>query len=295
MALRGGIPKPEDKRLKAMFFGAAGVGKTTAAIQFPAPYLIDTERGAENDQYVRMLKDRGGALFQTSDFEEMLAEIRSLMTEKHGYRTLIIDPITVVYSDLVDKAASELRAKSKEVGATGQEFGRHIGLADTRMRHLLNLCYRLDMNVIVTAHSKAVYAQGASMEKIGDTFDGYKKLDYVFDLVFEISRRGTERVGRIRKSRVEGFNENDIFPWSYDEIANRYGRETLERSAKVIELASAEDVAELARLVEVLKVESEVVDKWLSKANADSLSDMPADSIVACIKWCRAKIEKVKA
>jgi hypothetical protein len=47
VALRGSIPKPEDKRLKAMFFGAAGVGKTTAAIQFPAPYLIDTERGAE--------------------------------------------------------------------------------------------------------------------------------------------------------------------------------------------------------------------------------------------------------
>lgn len=291
MALRGSIPKPEDKRLKAMFFGAAGVGKTTAAIQFPAPYLIDTERGAENDQYVKMLADRGGALFQTSDFDEMLAEIRSLMTEKHSYRTLIIDPITVVYSDLVDKAAAEIRARSKEPGATGQEFGRHIGLADQRMRHLLNLCYRLDMNVIVTAHSKAVYGDG--MTKLADTFDGYKKLDYVFDLVFEITKRGTERVGRVRKSRVQNFAENDVFPWSYDEVAERYGRHTLERVAEVVELASPTQVEELARLVEAMKIESETVDKWLTKANAESLSDMPAKSIEACIKWCRAKIEKV--
>ena len=52
MALRGKKPEAVEKRMKALFFGPAGVGKTTAAIQFPAPYLIDTDRGAENDQYV---------------------------------------------------------------------------------------------------------------------------------------------------------------------------------------------------------------------------------------------------
>lgn len=48
MALRGVKPTAIQKRLKALFYGAAGVGKTTAAISFPSPYLIDTEKGAEN-------------------------------------------------------------------------------------------------------------------------------------------------------------------------------------------------------------------------------------------------------
>ena len=37
MALRGKKPEAIQKRLKALFFGLPGVGKTTAAIQFPRP------------------------------------------------------------------------------------------------------------------------------------------------------------------------------------------------------------------------------------------------------------------
>jgi GTPase SAR1 family protein len=66
MALRAIKPKAVEKRLKALFYGSAGVGKTTASIQFPRPYLIDTEKGAENDQYVKMLEKTGGVIFQTT-------------------------------------------------------------------------------------------------------------------------------------------------------------------------------------------------------------------------------------
>ena len=55
MTLRGKKPESVEKRLKLLMYGTAGVGKTTAAISFPAPYLIDTERGAENDQYIEIL------------------------------------------------------------------------------------------------------------------------------------------------------------------------------------------------------------------------------------------------
>ncbi|HHX4254290.1 TPA: AAA family ATPase [Legionella anisa] len=56
MALRARKPETIEKRLKVLFYGDAGVGKTTAAIQFPKPYLIDTEKGAENDQYTKSYK-----------------------------------------------------------------------------------------------------------------------------------------------------------------------------------------------------------------------------------------------
>ncbi len=282
MALRGKVPTVEAKRLKAMFFGLAGVGKTTAAIQFPRPYLIDTERGAENAQYVKLLHDRGGNVFQTSDFDELVSEVTALLSEKHDYQTLIIDPITVVYANLLDKAEQKV----------GTEFGRHYGEADKRMRRLINLLLRVDMNVIITAHAKTVY--GDKLVKLGDTFDGYKKLDYLFDLVVEIQKRGENRSGVVRKSRVEGFPDGEVFPFNYEEIAKRYGHESLERDATPETLASAEQAAELNRLVELLKVSPDVVDKWLTKAKAETLSELPAEVASKCIEWCKKQVE-VKA
>ena len=140
MALRGRQPEAIKKRLKVLFFGQAGSGKTTAAIQFPKPYLIDTERGAENDEYVDILKKRGGVSFFTTDFDEMLQEVTSLLTEKHDYRTLIIDPLTVPYNDALDKQAKLLATKEDP---SGTAFSRHKQVPDRKVKHLLNLLLRL--------------------------------------------------------------------------------------------------------------------------------------------------------
>src|SRR3990167_10503635 len=254
MALRGKKPDTVEKRLKALFYGQAGVGKTMAAIQFPAPYLIDTEKGAENDQYIELLNNHQGAIFQTTDFDELLTEIKSLLSEEHSYKTVIIDPLTTLYNDLLDKCAKQV----------GTEFGRHYGEANKYMKHLLNLLLRLDMNVIITSHSKNEY--GANLSVLGTTFDCYKKLDYLFDLVFEIQKRGKDRVGITKKSRIEGFPDGDSFPFSYDEIATRYGREILERDAVAEVLASKEQVAELRYLVDLYKEPYEIVQKWLDRS-----------------------------
>lgn len=292
MALRGKAPTTTAKRLKAMFYGPAGVGKTTAAIQFPAPYLIDTERGAENDQYVNIINERNGAVFKTSDFDEMIAEVTSLLSEKHQYRTLIIDPITVVYADLLAKSAAYLKSISKEKDATGEEFGRHYGIADKKMKHLVNLLLRLDMNVIVTCHAKAVYDD--KMKIIDQTFDGYKKLDYLFDLVFLIQKRGKERTGIVRKTRVGAFPDGDTFPFNYNEIADRYGRDVLERDAVAEQLATPEQCAEIVRLIALLNVTEETTDKWLEKAQAETWAEMPSTAIAKCIEHLKAKVEGVK-
>ncbi len=290
MALRGKKPQAVEKRLKALFFGAAGVGKTTAAIQFPKPYLIDTERGAENDQYAKLLDKAGGRYFFTSDFDDMLIEVTSLLTEPHEYRTVIIDPLTVVYNDLLDKSAKSLATREDP---SGTAFSRHKGPADRKLKHLLNLLLRLDMNVIITSHAKGEWKNG---QPTGiDTFDCYAKLDYLFDLVFNIQKRGTDRVGIVKKTRVESFPEGDIFPFTYDEVATRYGRQILERAAKSETLASVEQVAELNRLIELLKTPEEVQDKWLDKAQAESFAEMPETAVAACIEHLNKQVRGAAA
>ena len=132
-------------------------------------------------------------MFQTSDFDELIQEVVSLLSIKHDYKTLIIDPLTTLYNDLIDKSAEKLKRLSKDKDATGTEFGRHYVESNKKMKHLLNLLLRLDMNVIITSHSKNEY--GNNMVVLGQTYDCYKKLDYLFDLVFEVQKRGKERVG----------------------------------------------------------------------------------------------------
>jgi hypothetical protein len=262
MALRGIKPEAIKKRMKALFYGTAGVGKTTAAISFPKPYLIDTEKGAENSQYTKVLQASGGVVFQTSDFEELMKEVKTLLTETHEYKTLIIDPMTILYNDLLDKSAAK----------NGTEFGKHYNEANKKIKHLLNLLLRLDMNVIITSHAKNEYGQNLAV--LGQTFDCYKKLDYLFDLVFEVQKRGKDRIGLIRKSRIETFPDGEQFPFSYDEIATRYGKDILEKDAVAEKVASRDQIARLRMLIELYKEPEEIVQKWLDKANAESFDEM---------------------
>lgn len=278
MALRGKKPSSVQKRLKALFFGPAGVGKTTAAIQFPRPYLIDTERGAENDQYVSLLEKAGGMYFHTADFDEMTSEITTLMTERHNFLTVIIDPLTVPYAAELDKEAKRLANKDDPAGTA---FGRNKQVPDRKVKHLLNLLLRLDMNVIITSHAKGEWKNGQPTGV--DTFDCYAKLDYLFDLAICLQKRGKERVGIVRKTRCAGFEDGEVFPFSYDEIANRYGREVLERRAEAETLATPAQVAEITRLVDLLKVPEKTTDQWLDKAMAETWAEMPADAIAKCI------------
>ena len=276
--LRAKKPQAVQKRLKALFYGISGVGKTTAAISFPKPYLIDTEKGASNDAYVKRLEQSGGVIFETLDFDELINEIKLLLSEKHDYKTLIIDPLTTLYSDLLDKAEAKL----------GNDFGRHYGDANKKMRHLINLLMRLDMNVIITSHAKNEYGDG--MKVLGQTFDCYKKLDYIFDLVFEIQKRGKERVGIVRKSRLESFQDSETFPFSYETIAEKYGRDVLERLSTNEVFATSEQVKEVNRLLDIMKIPHETYIKWLDKEQAESFEEMNTQSIQKYIDAMQARL-----
>jgi len=278
MALKGILPSKIEKRLKALFYGSSGVGKSTAAASFPRPYFIDTERGVENDQYIRLLKKNNGVIFQTSDFDELMQEVKALLTEKHDFKTLVIDPLTTLYNDLLDKSAAK----------HGTEFGRHYNDANKQIKHLLNLLLRLDMNVLITSHAKNEYGQNLAV--LGQTFDCYKKLDYLFDLVFEVQKRGKERVGIVKKSRIETFPDGETFPFSYDEIAEKYGREILERDAVAEVLATPEQVAEMKRLIDLMKIPEEIQDKMKAKADAETWEEMNTTLIQKAIDFYKKQI-----
>jgi hypothetical protein len=281
MALRAKKPEAVTKRLKLFMFGPAGVGKTTAAIQFPNSYIIDCERGTEN--YEKLINDSGSAVYQTTDIQEVVQEVKGLLTEKHDYRTLVIDPITTIYNDLLDKCELQV----------GSDFGRHYGAANKTMKRLANLIMALDMNVVITAHAKPEYGQ--NLAKIGYTFDGWKQLDYWFDLVVELGKKGKKRFAKVVKTRIDSFPDEDVFEWNYDAIKRRYDVTMLEKEAAQVKLAAPEQVREIKELLSLVRLPEGTVDKWFAKAGVDLWEDMPADVVAKCIEYVKGRLPNLSA
>lgn len=278
--LRGVSPENIQKRFKAFFYGDAGAGKTTSAISFPSPYVIDTEKGADREEYVDKINEVGGVIFQTSDFEEMVKEIKELLSTDHPYKTLVIDPLTIVYDQLLDSASEKV----------GTEFGRHYGEANKKMKKLMNLLLRIDMNVIITSHSKKEYAQDLTV--VGNTFDCYKKLDYLFDLVIEVQkRRDFKRIGLIKKSRIKSFKEGECFDFCFKEISERYGSDIINKKSSFVKLASEEQVMEIIELVRMTNTSNESIEKWLNRAKSSDFSEMKYEEIQKCIDFLKEKFE----
>jgi hypothetical protein len=278
MTLKARKPETVEKRLKLFLFGSYKVGKTTAALHFPATYVIDGERGTEHDQYKRLMEANGSEVLHTNDVDEVTEEVRTLGIEKHAFRTVLIDPITVLEADLIEKAEKEYGPGDMRIWAK----------RDRKLKRLVNLLNRLDMNVIVTAHGKIDY--GPNMTRLGTTFDGWKRWPFCFDLIIELERRGPERVAIVRGTRIETFADGEVFPWSYAEFQKRYP--SIDKESKPAALATAEQVAELRQLLEVVKMPDDTVDKWLVKAGVDALEDMTADTMSKCVAFVKAKLPK---
>jgi hypothetical protein len=294
MVLKAKAPEVKEKRLKMFVYGCAGIGKTTASIQFPNAYIIDTEKGT--DFYAQSINNSKSAVFQSNNPDEIKDELRELLTTKHDYRTLIIDPVTQIYNAVQEKWTKifEKHAKS-EKDAQVQDFGmRYWSKVKSEFKAIQRLLIALDMNVICTAHQKDVY--GAGFSKVGVTFDSMKGDDYLFDLIFRIDKRGDKRMAITEKERAE-LNQQKFpaeFEWSYANFLKYYGAEIIEREAVAVPMATKKDVEHLNQLIAVVKIDDDTIGKWMTKANVDSFDEFTKVQIDKCIEYVEKKLSEVK-
>jgi len=275
---------------KTLIYGAPGVGKTWASLDFPTVYYIDTEGGANLAHYMEKLDASGGVYLGPEqgalNFDIVLEQIQSLMTEQHDYKTLVIDSISKLFNTAIADEASRLTRENKK-----DEYGASKKPAVAYMRRLVALLTKLDMNVILVSHEKDEYTgEGSNREVTGKTFDCWDRLEYELHLCLHIRKQGGSRVARVRKTRLLEFPDASIFPWSYAEFADRYGRDILERNANPVVLADETQVKEIESLLKLINLPEGTVDKWLSKANATSFEEMDAETIGKCIAFVREKL-----
>jgi hypothetical protein len=161
------------------------------------------------------------------------------------------------------------------------------------MRRLVAATNRLDMNVIFIAHEKAEWGADAKGDRVelGKAPDCWDKLIYELDLAFHAQKRGPLRQCVVKKSRLLGFPEAETFPMEFDKFAERYGKDIIEKSATPIALASPEQVAEIERIVDLLKIDKDTTEKWLEKCGAESFSEFNTEQAAQLITKLKSKIK----
>jgi hypothetical protein len=277
----------QPPKVKLMISGEAGTGKTWFSLDFPKPYLIDAESGAVRKQYQDKLKKVGGAYFgheQGSDcFDDVINEVRTLCTEKHDYKTLVIDSFSHLY--LMEAAEAELKI--------GSDFGKDKKAANIPTRQLMRWVNKCPMNVILICHSKPKWARkGNEIYQDGNTFEGYGKMEYDLDLWVEIMKGHKNFL--IKKSRIESLPQDEMMPLDYRKFAEVYGEEALEKEIVPTKLASKGHIKAVNKFVEILNVDESTIQKWHKKVDCSDFSEYTVTQIEGLIKTLEKKVDGLK-
>lgn len=210
-ATRASLFQPAAKTarfFKVLLYGAWSSGKTRAALGFPGPIaVIDLEASTALYDGFDVVRTR-----DLPTIERAIAEIAA----SGKYKTLIIDPITVIYQ-LMQFGAEDIvagRNKGQSSLESGQTVGRlEWGIIKRAWANVMTQCTNLPCNVVLIARQSDVLApdpNGRKGEtiKVGVKADADKSTMYIPDLVLQMNvetRDGKASYWSVvEKSRIDG-------------------------------------------------------------------------------------------
>jgi hypothetical protein len=288
MALKAKKPEVTKARFKALIYANTGVGKTHFCCSFPSVYYIDSENLTDYPHLVKMIIDNDGDHALIRELTDIIKEVKELLSVKHKYKTLVIDSLSFPCGLLANLEAERLAAKS--AGSEGTEFGANLAKAKRLTLHLGILLSRLDMNVIVTAHEKTRYVNGA---EVGKTFDINEKMAYSLGTVLNLRQHGNSKKAFVEKSRYPQMKLGELIDFNdgFESIKKIFGAGIFEDESTVEILATPEQISEVKRLIQVLSITDETVQKILIKGQAQSWDEMSSDNVQKCIDSFKSKLQ----
>ncbi len=145
MTLANVVRGKQEKPIRALIYGVAGVGKSTFGACAPDPIFLCSEDGTAHLDIARLPSPRAWA--------DVLEATRILATEKHEYKTLVIDSI-----DWLEPLCwAQVCATGGKHSIEDFGFGKGYVMAVELWRQLLSRLEVLErackMNVILVAHA----------------------------------------------------------------------------------------------------------------------------------------------
>lgn len=152
-------PKPitlTRERMRLVVFGDPGVGKTTLAMTFPKPLVVDTDDGLISVTVERGGEELGEA-YEPTGHQDLEALYFWIKEKSEDYETIVIDSldelIFTLMDELVAKGAAYDAAKGKDVHPVAQFIPEQAEyLANQRQMHaFLHSLKQLRKHVVVVS------------------------------------------------------------------------------------------------------------------------------------------------
>ena len=232
-----------NKRLKFAIYAEVGVGKTMLALQFPNLAVLDYERGTA--PYVGKY-DFDVEFVSTADQAEKA--VRDLARDPGGHTALLIDPISK-YCTAVGERRRLVRIKETGNPEYELDFRNDFGIIKRDISNFVTDLLKLDMNIIVTARRKPIYAKTGFMNEIGCKPDMHVLIGEIFDTIIyaEVDTEG-RRIAYTSNASYEGgeivakdrYDLPAAFELSYDNLINGLGEVSVDHtSAAPVDLSTA--------------------------------------------------------
>ena len=279
------------QRIKAFFWGDSGSGKTTLALNFPKVAMIDMEGGTK--LYDKIFNFERLSATTT---DEVMEAVDWLLTNKHDFSTLVIDPISIYYEALQKKWSDIFMKRSRSSKGYRHEFyefqPRDWGTLKSEQKELMRKLLRLDMNVIITARQKIKYSEEEFMKKAGEIFDAEKSMPYFFDMVVHLYRDDKGRFKALCSKDRSNKLPREEFEVSYAHFEAVFGGAALAREAEEIHLATSEQVSTIETYIKEFQLSQDQVRTRLAAYDAEAIEDLTTGNAGVIIEKFKAAVAK---
>lgn len=140
------------EKMRLLVFGEPGVGKTTLALSFPRPFVVNTDDGLISGA----IQGLGGIEYAPNGWKEFEAIYWWAKEHVDDFDTVIIDSITTVQRLLIDELV-EATVDKKGANTPTMEFVPEISMylaAQRQVGRILNDFRNLGKHTVVTAGMK---------------------------------------------------------------------------------------------------------------------------------------------
>lgn len=176
--------------VKCLFYGLAGIGKTTFALSSPGPQaIIDFDNGLHRTNYQHRYN---ADVLQPANWQDVMAALQDVNAMR-GYKTLIVDTIDKMMDFIIEYKCGQRQPSIKDWSGINAEFTYFCRLIDT-----------IGINVIFLSH------EATSQEKDARGQDVYRYKPSLREKNFTYIQNSLDILGFMQRTDIKGITKRVI-------------------------------------------------------------------------------------
>lgn len=184
---------------RLLVYGFEGIGKSTFAAGFPRPIFIPPEDGLDNIYCARFPYMLG--------YEGVIEALDTLQTQKHEYRTVVIDTLDALERVIWKKVCQKLNVQNIEDAGYGKGYTLALTYWQQVIDRLTTLRLNRKMIVVLTAHATVETFKEPGMTEVTRIAPRLnKKANAIVcenvDAILHATRRGGSAKGKDGGARI---------------------------------------------------------------------------------------------